>query len=86
VTWSAPRQAISEREHIQVVKNTNDRLKSVSAQRVERATLRVCPTGTQTPSIGGGGFVTRSRFSRRLQLDPGLEPPTSWSLLPLYGP
>jgi hypothetical protein len=29
---------------------------------------------------------TPGRFSRRLQLDPGLEPPTSWSLLPLYGP
>jgi len=29
---------------------------------------------------------TLGRFSRRLQLDPGLEPPTSWSLLPLYGP
>jgi hypothetical protein len=27
---------------------------------------------------------TRCRFSRRLQLDPGLMPPTSWSL-PLHG-
>jgi hypothetical protein len=29
---------------------------------------------------------TPGRFSRRLQLDPGLEPPTSWKPLPLYGP
>ena len=29
---------------------------------------------------------TRDRFSRRLQLDPGLVPPTSWSLSPCYGP
>lgn len=31
VTWSAPGQAITEWEHVQVVKNTNDRLKSVPA-------------------------------------------------------
>ena len=29
---------------------------------------------------------TSARFSRRLQLDPGLEPPTSWSLSPCTGP
>jgi hypothetical protein len=29
VTWSAPGQAISEWEHIQVVKNTTDRLQSL---------------------------------------------------------
>jgi hypothetical protein len=29
---------------------------------------------------------TQGRFSRRLQLDPGLTPPTSWSLSPCTGP
>ena len=29
---------------------------------------------------------TPDRFSRRLQLDPGLVPPTSWSLSPCIGP
>jgi hypothetical protein len=31
-------------------------------------------------------IYTQGRFSRRLQLDPGLTPPTSWSLSPCTGP
>ena len=32
------------------------------------------------------GWAIGSRFSRRLQLAPGLMPPTSWSLSPCIGP
>ena len=49
-------------------------------------------TGQRDPRRWRGGrqqkkdLGTRGRFSRRLQLAPGLVPPSSWSLSPCFGP
>ena len=41
--------------------------------------------GRVSPSSAVGGLRSRGRFSRRLQLGPGLVPPSSWSLSPCNG-
>ena len=47
----------------------------------QRDPRRMATAGEQRKDLG-----TRGTFSRRLQLDPGLVPPTSWSLSPCTGP
>ena len=47
------------------------------------------PTDPLHPAMPGSGRKKegeRGRFSRRLQLGPGLVPPSSWSLSPCIGP
>ena len=43
-------------------------------------------TGRSAAAAAAQGFRHTSRFSRRLQLGPGLVPPSSWSLSPCIGP
>jgi hypothetical protein len=62
VTWSAPGQAISEWEHIQVVKNTTDRLQSLPAPtggtgnafKFTVLDQDQLPVGDKCQTIGGG--------------------------------
>jgi hypothetical protein len=46
--------------------------------------LQWAGAGTRNDFVAAA--VKTSRFSRRLQLDPGLMPPTSWSLTPCIDP
>jgi hypothetical protein len=55
--------------------------------------MAISPISVSSVSTGGSrhrqradGLRTAGRFSRRLQLGPGLAPPSSWSLSPCIGP
>ena len=50
---------------------------------VTHRTVSSVSTGGFCHRSTGDGLHTRGRFSRRLQLAPGLVPPTSWSLPPV---
>jgi hypothetical protein len=73
--------------------NTEIRMAGHDDARAQRSLL-VAADRVHVPAVPRGPakrtrkriYAQQGRFSRRLQLAPGLVPPTSWSLSPCTGP